>query len=85
MEISDEIEQRLVAAVGRAAFVETDAVSLDTTIEDLGLDSADMVQVVFEIEDEFDISLADQGVEGVATVRDLVALLARARAPSAAE
>lgn len=40
--------------------------------EDLGADSLDIVEMVMEIEDTFQIQIPDQEVEKVKTVQDIV-------------
>lgn len=52
--------------------VEEDAVTMDATLEDLGADSLDMVELVMAMEEEFDIEFADEDVEKLHSVEDLV-------------
>lgn len=49
-----------------------DMVTMDTTLEDLGADSLDMVEVIMAIEDEFDIQIRDEDLETLKCVADLV-------------
>ena len=49
--------------------------SLQTTWEELNADSLDLVEVVMEIEDEFDISVPDEAVTAMQTMGDLVAYI----------
>jgi acyl carrier protein len=52
--------------------VEEDAVTMEANIQDdLGADSLDIVDLIQEIEDEFDISIHDDAVEGIKTVGDI--------------
>ena len=48
--------------------------------EDLGADSLDMVEIVMEIEEEFDVILDDDVAERCQTVADLVAAVKGAEA-----
>jgi acyl carrier protein len=43
--------------------------------EELDLDSLDIVQVVMDLEDEFDIEITDDEIENIATLQDLVSLV----------
>lgn len=53
--------------------VEEEKVVLDASItEDLGADSLDVVDLVMSIEEEFDIEIPDEAVEGIKTVGDIV-------------
>ncbi|MBQ4310588.1 MAG: acyl carrier protein [Oscillospiraceae bacterium] len=40
--------------------------------DDLGADSLDVVDLVMSIEEEFDIEIPDEDVEGIKTVADIV-------------
>ena len=40
--------------------------------EDLGADSLDLVDIVMSIEDEFEIDVADEDIDGIKTVGDVV-------------
>ena len=53
--------------------VEEDAVKTESVIiDDLGADSLDVVDLVMSIEEEFDIEIPDEAVEGIKTVGDIV-------------
>ena len=48
-------------------------ITLDSAfLEDLGLDSIDMVDLTMSIEDEFEMELPDEELERITTVGDLV-------------
>jgi len=40
--------------------------------DDLGVDSLDIFEIVMEIEDEFELEIPNEDIEGVKTVEDLV-------------
>ncbi|MCT8139794.1 acyl carrier protein [Anaerobacillus isosaccharinicus] len=53
--------------------VEEAEVKLEATFkEDLGADSLDVVELVMELEDEFDLEISDEDAEKIATVKDVV-------------
>ena len=54
--------------------VEEESVTPESTLKDLGLDSLDLVELIFEVEDVFDIRVPqDAGTELLtATVQDIV-------------
>ena len=47
---------------------------VETTVlgEDLGADSLDMVEVLMSLEDEFGVSIPDEEIPNIKTVKDLV-------------
>ena len=68
-EIFKELQELLVEHLG----VETADVTMDANIiDDLGADSLDVVEIIMGIEDQFDIEVEDEDVEGLKTVRQLV-------------
>lgn len=53
--------------------LEEDKVTMDSNIlEDLGADSLDIIDLIMSFEDEFDIEVPDEEIEGIKTVGDLV-------------
>lgn len=53
--------------------VDADAITLEASMtDDLGADSLDLVDLISTIEDEFDMSIPDEAVEGIKTVGDIV-------------
>ena len=53
--------------------VDVSTITMDSSFEDLGLDSLDTVEIVMSIEDEFGVSIEVN--ESLKTVRDLVDLI----------
>ena len=50
-----------------------DDVTMSSNLQDdLGADSLDMVDLVMTIEDEFELDVDDENVEGIKTVGDIV-------------
>ncbi len=53
--------------------VDEDAVTMESSIiDDLGADSLDVVDMVMSLEEEFDIEIPDEEIEGMKTVGDIV-------------
>ena len=53
--------------------VDVSTISMDSSFEELGLDSLDTVEIVMSIEDEFGVTIEVN--ENLKTVRDLVDLI----------
>ena len=53
--------------------VNPDIINMDTNIADeLGADSLDVVELLVSIEDEFDVEIPDDKIEGLKTVGNVV-------------
>lgn len=64
-----DIEQKVIAIVAEQLSVEKAEISLQTSfVNDLGADSLDTVELVMELEDEFDMNIPDEEAEKIQTV-----------------
>ncbi len=52
-----DIEQKVIGIIAEQAVLEPTDVTLDSTLEDLGIDSLGLVESIFAIEEEFDITI----------------------------
>ena len=52
-----DIEKKVIEIVAEQAMLEPSDVSLDSTLESLGIDSLGLVESIFAIEEAFDISV----------------------------
>ncbi|MCX8519009.1 MAG: acyl carrier protein [Methylophilaceae bacterium] len=62
----------------------TDAVTLDSSLESLGIDSLDTFDIIFEAEEKFGIKVPNDQVN-IATVGDVVVLIDRLRSEQGIE
>lgn len=66
-------EQAIFDIIAKTCSIDRDRITLDATLKDLDVHSLDAVQVLFEIEDRFDISVPDRDDQyATGTVGDLV-------------
>ncbi|WP_343208901.1 acyl carrier protein [Anaerolentibacter hominis] len=65
--------EKLKSIISEVLNVEEDEITMSTTfVDDLGADSLDIFQIIMGIEEEFDIEIANEEVEHIATVADAV-------------
>ncbi len=68
-----DVFERVKAIIVDNLDVEEDKVTLDASFrDDLEADSLDVVELVMELEDEFDMEIADEEAEKINTVGDAV-------------
>lgn len=55
--MTDEFGRKIIAIIAEQAMLEPSEISLDAAPGDLGIDSLGLVEIVFAIEEAFDISV----------------------------
>ena len=66
-------EQIIFDIIAKSCSIERERITLDSTLKELDVHSLDAVQVLFEIEDRFDISVPEREDQySAGTLRDLV-------------
>ncbi|MGZ4031655.1 MAG: acyl carrier protein [Tumebacillaceae bacterium] len=71
--MSAEILERVKNIIVDRLGVEEGEIKLESSFkEDLGADSLDVVELVMELEDEFDMEISDEDAEKINTVGDVV-------------
>ena len=53
--------------------IPVEAISADSTFEELKIDSLDGINILFALENEFNISVPDEAAKSIRTVRDMAA------------
>jgi acyl carrier protein len=69
---ADELGEKVIEVIARTQRLPAESVNLDSTFEQLKIDSLDGINIVFELEKEFDIEIPDEGVTNLRSVRDTV-------------
>ena len=70
--MADVLERVTKIIVDRLGVEETEVVPAASFKEDLGADSLDVVELVTQLEDEFEMEISDEDAEKIATVGDAV-------------
>ena len=65
--------EKVTAVIAENKGIDTSEIKLESTFEELGLDSLDTVELVMAFEDEFGITIEVE--EGLKTISDLVQLV----------
>jgi len=58
--MSDDVADTIFAIIAKEANIDRSRISLDSTLKDLEIQSLDAVQILFEIEDHFKVTLPDR-------------------------
>jgi len=78
------IEERVTDIVSEQLGVEKDKITRETSfVNDLGADSLDTVELVMELEEEFDISIPDEAAEKIQKVGEAISFIEGAKGDEA--
>ena len=69
--MTDDVSARVVKIIAEQAMLDPDTIKPETTLEDLDLDSLAVVEVVFGLEETFDISVPFNANEPAASEFDI--------------
>lgn len=84
--MSEELTQRVLKTIATSKRIPVEQVTIDSEFQQLGVDSMDAVEILFALENEFDISIPDEEARNVRNVRQMaegVEKLVTAKAESA--
>jgi acyl carrier protein len=70
--MSDDLIQRVCTVIATSKRISAERVTIDSAFEELGIDSMDAVEILFALENEFDINIPDEEVKTVRNVRQMV-------------
>jgi acyl carrier protein len=73
------IPSRVITIIAEQAVLEPGDITLDRTLDDLGIDSLGLVECIFAIEEEFDISIpfnANEPTQGDFDISSVASIIA---------
>jgi acyl carrier protein len=75
----NDVKTFVFETLAHTASVDVTAVQPTSTVRDLGIPSLDAIEMLFELEEKFDLQLGDRDVDlGTATAAELVAAIEQA-------
>jgi acyl carrier protein len=69
--MSDDLIQRVLKSIAASKRIPLETVTIDSSFEQLNIDSMDAVEILFALENEFDINIPDEEVRSVRNVRQM--------------
>lgn len=69
--MSEELIQRVLTVIAGCKKIPAEKVTIESGFEELGIDSMDAVEILFALENEFDITIPDDEVRSVRNVRQM--------------
>jgi len=68
----EEVTARVLRIIADNQRKDLSLVTVDSSFEELGIDSMDAVNIVFAIENEFNVNVPDEEMKNIRSVRDIV-------------
>ena len=70
--MSDELIERVRQVIATSKRIPVERVTIDSTFEELGIDSMDSINILFDLESEFDIEIKDEDAKKIQTIREMI-------------
>jgi acyl carrier protein len=70
--MSDPVAEKVILTLASVKRIPADTITLETNLQELGIDSLDVFSLLFELENAFKISIPDDDVRSIRTVNDVV-------------
>jgi acyl carrier protein len=71
-ESPEKIAETVIASIAQIKEIPTENITLNSTFEELNMDSLDGLDLFFELEEAFDLTVPDGRVQSIHTVHDVV-------------
>jgi acyl carrier protein len=68
----EDIAKHCIEIIAKAKSIPEDTITLDSTFDQLNVDSLDKINISFEVEEAFGIEIPDEALGSIKTVGDMV-------------
>ena len=68
----DDLIQRIISSIAETQHIPPERISVDSTFEELGIDSLDGINILFALENEFDIDIPDEAAQNIGSIGEMV-------------
>ncbi len=68
----NNLSQRVIACIAKTQHIAPETIAIDSSFEQLGIDSLDGINILFAVENEFNINVPDDAARSIRTVRQMV-------------
>jgi acyl carrier protein len=67
-----DVAGRVISVIAKFKKIPEDSITAETTLESFGLDSLDGLNLIFELEEEFDITIPDEQALKLKSVGEII-------------
>lgn len=68
----NDLQQRCIDIIADSKKLSPESITLDSSFDELAIDSLDKINISFEVEEAFDIEIPDEALGSLRTVGDVV-------------
>jgi acyl carrier protein len=68
----EELTARVRSVIAATQHLPQEKITADSTFEELGIDSLDGINILFAVENEFNINIPDDAAQSLRSVRDVI-------------
>ena len=69
--MSEDLMARVIRVIAETQRIPEEGISPENTFEELKIDSLDGINIVFAIENEFNVNVPDEAAKSIRSVRDM--------------
>ena len=69
---TDDLSANVIRVIAETQRIPAESITLNSTFQELKVDSLDGINIVFALENEFGISIPDEGVQNMRSVKETV-------------
>ena len=70
--MSNDLSERVISVIARTQRIPPEKITVESTFEELGLDSLDAVNILFALEEEFKIDIPDDRAREIRSTRQMI-------------
>jgi acyl carrier protein len=70
--MQDELTKRVIGLMAATQHIPEEKIEIEKSFQELGIDSLDGINILFALENEFDINIPDEAAREIKTVQDMV-------------
>jgi acyl carrier protein len=85
VELTEDLEVRVIKVIAKTQRIAVETVSIDSTFEELKIDSLDGINLIFALESEFNVDIPDDNARAIRSVRQMAEGIAQLLAQKAPE
>ena len=68
----DPLTQRVLSVIAATQRISPEKIAIDSSFQELGIDSMDGINILFALENEFDITIPDEQAKQIHSIREMV-------------